>query len=35
MKILHVDRNHPLMLEQLQAYGFQNEEDYISAEAKT
>lgn len=34
MKILHVDRNHPLMLEQLQAYGFQNEEDYISAKSE-
>ncbi|MDT0294819.1 2-hydroxyacid dehydrogenase [Mesonia ostreae] len=30
MKVLHVDRNHPLMLEQLQDYGFQNEEDYTS-----
>ncbi|TXK78450.1 2-hydroxyacid dehydrogenase [Mesonia sp. K4-1] len=34
MIILHVDRNHPLMLEQLQAYGFQNEEDYISAKSE-
>jgi len=34
MKILHVDRNHPLMLEQLQAYSFQNEEDYTSAKSK-
>jgi D-3-phosphoglycerate dehydrogenase len=34
MKILHVDRNHPLMLEQLQAYGFQNEEDYTSAKSE-
>ena len=34
MKILHVDRNHPLMLEQLQAYGFQNDEDYNSAKSE-
>jgi len=34
MKILHVDRNHPLMLEQLQAYGFKNEEDYTSAKSE-
>ncbi|MDQ7918444.1 2-hydroxyacid dehydrogenase [Mesonia sp. MT50] len=34
MKILHVDRNHPLMLEQLQAYGFQNEEDYTSTKSE-
>ncbi|PZW44278.1 D-3-phosphoglycerate dehydrogenase [Mesonia algae] len=34
MKILHVDRNHSLMLEQLQAYGFQNDEDYNSAKSE-
>jgi len=34
MKILHVDRNHPLLIEQLQAYGFQNEEDYMSAKSE-
>lgn len=30
MKILHVDRNHPLILEQLKEYGFHNDEDYTS-----
>lgn len=34
MKILHVDRNHPLILEQLKAYGFQNEEDYTSSKSE-
>lgn len=31
MKILHVDINHPLIIEQLSAYGFENEEDYTSS----
>lgn len=31
MKILHLDKNHPLLLEQLADYGFQNEEDYSSS----
>lgn len=31
MKVLHVDINHPLIIDQLTAYGFQNEEDYISS----
>lgn len=31
MKILHVDSNHPLLIEQLQALGFHNEEDYTSS----
>lgn len=31
MKILHVDVNHPLIIEQLSAYGFENEEDYTSS----
>lgn len=31
MKILHLDKNHPLLLEQLAAAGFQNEEDYTSS----
>ena len=31
MKILHIDRNHPLMLSQLEAQGFENYEDYTSS----
>ncbi len=34
MKVLHVDRNHPLLLEQLEAYGFQNDEDYQSSKTE-
>ena len=34
MKILHVDTNHPLLLERLDALGFQNEEDYTSTKAE-
>lgn len=30
-KILHIDSNHPLMLEQLSKMGFENEQDYISS----
>ena len=30
MKILHLDTNHPLLIEQLSALGFQNDEDYNS-----
>ena len=30
MKILHLDSNHPLLIDQLQLAGFQNEEDYTS-----
>lgn len=30
MKILHLDTNHPLITEQFEALGFQNDEDYIS-----
>jgi len=33
MKILHLDTNHPLMLEQLNALGFENDEDYTSSKA--
>lgn len=33
MKILHVDTNHPLLIEQLNAMGFQNDEDYTSSKA--
>lgn len=31
MKILHVDINHPLLLEQFADLGFQNDEDYTSS----
>lgn len=34
MKILHLDTNHPLMLEQLNALGFINHEDYTSSKAE-
>ncbi len=31
MKILHVDRNHPLIIQQFAELGFQNNEDYTSS----
>lgn len=31
MKILHLDTNHSLLIEQLSALGFQNDEDYTSS----
>lgn len=31
MKILHLDKNHPLIIEQLTSAGFQNDEDYTSS----
>lgn len=31
MKVLHIDRNHPLLLDQFESLGFQNEEDYQSS----
>lgn len=31
MKVLHLDTNHPLLLEQLSELGFENEEDYSSS----
>ena len=31
MKILHIDSNHKLMLEQLNEAGFQNDIDYTSS----
>lgn len=34
MKILHVDINHPLIIEQFNELGFQNEEDYTSTKAE-
>ena len=33
MKILHLDTNHPLLLNQLNDLGFQNEEDYTSSKS--
>ena len=30
VKILHLDNNHPILLEQLQQAGFTNHEDYTS-----
>ena len=34
MNVLHVDRNHPLLIEQFTALGFRNEEDYTSTKAE-
>lgn len=34
MKILHLDTNHPLMMEQLAQLGFENEEDYTSSKTE-
>ncbi|GLB48385.1 2-hydroxyacid dehydrogenase [Neptunitalea lumnitzerae] len=34
MKILHLDTNHPLLLEGLNALGFENHEDYLSPKLK-
>lgn len=31
MKILHLDKNHPLLIEQLEKAGFENHEDYTSS----
>jgi D-3-phosphoglycerate dehydrogenase len=31
MKILHLDTNHPLLINQLNELGFQNDEDYTSS----
>ena len=31
MKVLHIDRNHPLLLDQFESLGFQNDEDYQSS----
>lgn len=31
MRVLHVDSNHPLLVEQLKSLGFQNDEDYTSS----
>ncbi|MCX7548489.1 2-hydroxyacid dehydrogenase [Xanthomarina sp. F1114] len=34
MKVLHLDTNHPLLIKQLDALGFQNDEDYNSSKAE-
>lgn len=34
MKILHLDANHPLLMEGLQELGFENHEDYVSPKLK-
>jgi len=34
MKILHLDTNHPVLLEQLNSLGFTNDEDYTSSKAE-
>ncbi len=34
MKILHLDTNHPLLLDQLQKAGFKNEEDYTATKTE-
>jgi len=34
MNVLHVDVNHPLIIEQFNALGFQNHEDYTSTKAE-
>jgi D-3-phosphoglycerate dehydrogenase len=31
MKVLHLDTNHPLLIEEFEALGFQNDEDYLSS----
>ena len=31
MKILHLDTNHPLLIQQLSGLGFMNDEDYTSS----
>ncbi|MBO3115437.1 2-hydroxyacid dehydrogenase [Winogradskyella sp. DF17] len=34
MKVLHIDSNHPLLLNQLNALGFNNHEDYASSKSE-
>ena len=34
MKVLHLDTNHPLLIQQLSAAGFQNHEDYVSSKSE-
>ena len=33
MKVLHLDKNHPLLIEQLTNAGYKNEEDYTSSKS--
>ena len=35
MKILHLDKNHPLLLEQLNEAGHQNDENYTISKSDT
>lgn len=34
MRILHLDTNHPLLIQQLDAIGFVNHEDYTSSKGE-
>ena len=34
MKILHIDSNHPLLINQLKDLGFTNDEDYVSSKSE-
>lgn len=34
MKILHLDSNHPLLIQQLHQHGFENDEDYVSSKSE-
>src|SRR5210317_277833 len=34
MKVLHLDTNHPLLIQQLNDLGFTNDEDYSSSKAE-
>ncbi|MBT8184735.1 MAG: 2-hydroxyacid dehydrogenase [Eudoraea sp.] len=34
MKVLHLDSNHPILLDQLNALGYENHKDYSSSKAK-
>lgn len=34
MTILHLDKNHPLLIEQLSSFGLENHEDYASSKAE-
>ena len=35
MKILHLDKNHPLLIEQLAGAGHQNDENYTISKSDT
>ncbi|MBW1298459.1 2-hydroxyacid dehydrogenase [Aquimarina litoralis] len=34
MRILHIDENHPLLIQQLNELGFENNEDYLSSKSE-